>query len=257
MGAPSNLNISADPKQEAKRRQIHKLCGATPDALSILSGSLAKRELRNGRTRYSSPSYQELDVAGLISGGKARVIAAAEIAPFYPDVPIIANGHTYENAPADAGIMKEELGRYGISANNVFLQKQSYSTFTELLELVKFVAEHGWRRVLIITNEFQIARAQEMLRQIETLQDPYGASQDPAFRAAVPTFRKLAPEVAFVAAEAVLPLRHRCYQKIVNRAKASPLWEERIAREAQGLKQLHQHTYWNGVTPKKKEPFRL
>src|SRR5215469_6226799 len=127
---------------QAERQEIERLCGGTPDALSILSGSVVKRELRGGTARYSSGSYEELDVAGLLNGGKARVIAAAEIARFYPDVTIIANGNTYENAPPDARIIKEELGRYGASLDHVLLQEKSYSTFTELVELVKFVAEH-------------------------------------------------------------------------------------------------------------------
>jgi hypothetical protein len=255
-------SIAADPSAEsernqAERREIEKLCGGTPDALSILSGSVVKRGSREGSARYSSGSYEELDVAGLLNGGKARVIAAVEIARFYPNMAIIANGNTYENCPPDAEIMKQELKRYGAPPDHVLLQLRSYSTFTEFVELVKFAAEHKWRRIVIITNEFQIPRAQQLLRQIDTLQDPYGVSQDPDFRAALPAFRELAPVVGFVSAEAVLPLRNPCYQKIVDQAKASREWQKRAAKEAQGLKQLQEGTYWNGVEPKKKEPFRL
>ena len=241
----------------SERRAIERLCGGTPDAVSILSGSVVKRQLRHGGARYSSGSYAELDVAGLLNGGKARAIAAAEIARFYPDAAIIANGHTYENAPADARIMREELGRFGATTDHVILQEKSYSTFTEFVELVKYVAEHKWRRIVIITNEFHIPRAQELLRQIGNLRDPYGVSLDPDFRAALPVFRERAPEVRFVSAEAVLLLRNPSYQRIVDRAKASPEWQKRAAREAQGLKQLQEGTYWNGVELKKKQPFRL
>jgi len=241
----------------SERRAIERLCGGTPDAVSILSGSVVKRDLRNGGARYSSGSYAELDVAGLLNGGKARAIAAAEIARFYPCVAIIANGHTYENAPSDARIMKEELGRFGASTDHVILQEKSYSTFTEFVELVKYVAEHKWRRIVIVTNEFHIPRAQELLRHIDSLRDPYGVSMDPDFRAALPAFRDRAPEIVFVSAEAVLLLRNPSYQRIVDRAKASPEWQKRAAKEAQGLKQLQQGTYWHGVEPKKKKPFRL
>src|SRR5215469_17381970 len=94
---------------QAERQEIEKLCGGEPDALSILSGSVVKRGLREGSARYSSGSYEELDVAGLLNGGKARVIAAVEIARFYPNMAIIANGNTYENCPRDAEIMQLEL----------------------------------------------------------------------------------------------------------------------------------------------------
>jgi len=256
-GITALKQISESEHDSPKRREIERLCGGTPDALSILSGSVVRRELRNRTARYSSGSYNELDVAGLLNGGKARVIAAAEIARFYPNLAIIANGNTYQNAPPDARIMKEELGRYGASLNHVLLQEKSYSTFTEFVQLVKFVADHKWRRIVIVTNEFQIPRAQELLRQIDTLQDPYGVSKDPDFRTALPVFRELAPEVVFVAAEALLPLRHSWYQKIVDRAKASPGWKKRAAKEGQGLKQLQDGTYWKDVEPKKKQPFRL
>jgi DUF218 domain-containing protein len=249
--------ISESEHDNPKRREIERLCGGTPDALSILSGSVVRRELRNRAARYSSGSYNELDVAGLLNGGKARVIAAAEIARFYPNLAIIANGNTYQNAPPDARIMKEELGRCGASLDHVLVQEKSYSTFTEFVELVKLVAEYKWRRIVIVTNQFQISRAQELLRQIDTLQDPYGVSKDPDFRAALPLFDELAPEVGFISAEALLPLRHCWYQKIVDQAKASPQWQERAAKEAQGLKQLQEGTYWSSVEPQKKQPFRL
>jgi DUF218 domain len=240
-----------------ERREIERLCRGTPDVLSILSGSVVKRELRHDNTRYSSGSYGELDVAGLLNGGKARVIATAEIARFYPNVAIIANGNTYENAPSDAQIMKEELGRFGVSTDHVLLQEKSYSTFTEFVELVKFVANHKWRRIVIITNEFHIPRAQELLRQLDTLQDPHGVSQDADFRAALPLFYELSSEVVFVSADAILPLRNPRYERIVDQAKASPEWQERAEKEAQGLKQLQEGTYWSRVEPRKKEPFRL
>jgi DUF218 domain len=242
---------------KVKRQEIERLCGGRPDVFSILSGSIVKRKLRNGRERYSSGSYRDRDVAGLVSGGKARVIAAAEIARFYPNVPILANGNTYENAPPDARIIKGELRRFGVSSNLVLLQENSYSTFTEFVELVKFVAEHRWGRIVIITNEFQVPRAQEFLRQIETLHDPYGVSKGREFRAALPIFRELAPEVAFVAAETILPLRNPRYHKIVAEAKTTPAWQERTEKDAQGLRQLQQGTYWNDVKPDMKVPFRL
>jgi hypothetical protein len=110
---------------------------------------------------------------------------------------------------------------------------------------------------VIVTNEFHVPRAQELLRHVDTLRDPYGVSMDPDFRAALPVFRERAPEIVFVSAEAVLLLRNPSYQRIVDRAKASPEWQKRAAKEAQGLKQLQEGTYWHGVEPKKKEPFRL
>ncbi|HVO61667.1 MAG TPA: YdcF family protein [Terriglobales bacterium] len=252
------LNIvSTSENEQCERTEIERLCGGTPEVLSILSGSIVKRQLRDGPARYSSGSYKELDVAGLVSGGKARVIAAAEVARFFPNVTILANGYTYANAPPDAQIVKEELRRYGASTHHVLLQKKSYSTFTELVELVKLVAEYKWRHLAIMTNCFQIPRAQELLKHIDSLHDPYGVSQDPDFRAALPTFVELAPRVVFVSAEAVLPWRSGRYQKIIRQAKGRPEWRERDAREARGLKQLQEGTYWNGMERKKKEPFRL
>ena len=247
------LDPTAPSKRgEATRSEIERLCGGTPDVLSILSGSIVKRQLWNGRLRYSSGSYTELDVAGLVSGGKARVIAAAEIARFYPGVIILANGNTFENAPPDARVIKEELTRYGASHRRVLLQQMSYSTFTELVELVKLVAEHKWHRIAIITNSFQVPRAQELLKQIHILHDPYGASKDPDFRAGLPVFNELAPRIVFVAAEAVLPLRSRRYQKLIDKATGRPEWQERAARETQGLKQLQEGTYWMASAQRKK-----
>jgi hypothetical protein len=45
------------------------------------------------------------------------VIAAVEIACFYPNLARIANDNTYQNAPPDAQIMQEQLKR--LSAGSI------------------------------------------------------------------------------------------------------------------------------------------
>jgi hypothetical protein len=243
--------------KEKERREIERLCEGEPEAISILSGGIAKRDRGGENIRYTSGAYKDPDVAGLLSGGKARVIAAAEITHFYPQATVITNSKVYENAPSDARIMEQELERYGVPSTRILLQENSYSTFTELIELVKYVAENGWHHVAVVTNEFQIPRAQEFLRQIDTLRDPYGASEDPVFRAAIPAYHALKPKIVFVPAEAVLPLRDEHYQGVIDRAKASPEWEERVKREVSGLQKLQAGTYWKEAERKTKEPIRL
>ena len=56
-------------------------------------------------------------------------------------------------------------------------------------ELLKLIKEKGWQNVATILNEFQIPRAQAMLRHIEILRDPNEAYKDPAFLEALDYYK--------------------------------------------------------------------
>ena len=86
-----------------------------PDAILALSGSIvAFKEgvVKEGYKKHKSPSYADLDNKGLISGGKARVIATAEASIYFPDAKIITNsrdGKSESIRPSHASVYKHEL----------------------------------------------------------------------------------------------------------------------------------------------------
>ena len=67
------------------------------------------------------------------------MIAAVEIACFYPSVARIANDNTYQNASPDAQVMQDELKRYRASPDRILPSAKIVplrSSWTEFVELV-------------------------------------------------------------------------------------------------------------------------
>lgn len=124
---------------ENKLEAYEKIVGGKPDAIFILSGGIVQTD----KGRSKSTAYPEHDYLGFTGGGKARVVAAAELAQFFPDSKIIAN--SYVTTPDDkvephARVYKEELLRLGVQEDRILIQENSFNTITEIIEMVKLAA---------------------------------------------------------------------------------------------------------------------
>ncbi len=239
---------SKNELEAKKREEIERLCEGTPEALYILSGITEKIDPKSGQKSYRPGSYADVDWKGFLSGSKARALAAVELAKYFPDTIIAVNSNTYNindsSAPTDATVMSEYIENKGVNPERIIRQDKSISTFTELIELIKYIHKHAWNHVVVVTNEFQIPRAKEMLKQIETLKDPASAWQDPVFRAAVEYLKATSPKITFVSAEDILPLRDARYAALIKEAKTTETWKRREAVEEKAVTQLRGGNYW-------------
>ncbi len=236
------VSNSSSDLEKNKRDQLEKLCEGVPDAIYILN---AVTKTENG---YKVGSYADADWKGFLSGGKPKALAGLELAEQFPDATVAVNSMTFkisdQEAPTDAQVMADYLEQQGLSSERVVMQTNSQNTFEELVELIKSIQKYGWQHVAVVATETQKPRTIEMLRQIETLVDPRGASKEPVFREALEYLKDHTPKITVVSSEDILPIRSSAYKAVIEKARETDLWKTRQALDEQALRQLREGTYW-------------
>lgn len=230
--------------------------GQAPDAIFPLAGAI--KPLKNG-INYSSPndepalawsnlSFEDLGDHGLVTGGKARVLAAAEVAKLFPETTIVTDSYNRFNAdePTMAAVSRQELLRRGVPDSQMMLEEESFSTFTELVEMLKLAIDNNWTKISIITSDYHIPRTAEMMRQIESLdkiapdehrQEAIEAMQE------FETFKANGGQISFVAAEDILVKISDRYKVYLDQVKQTPSFKATLESEARGLAHLKSGDY--------------
>lgn len=231
-----------------RQKAIERLCGGEPDALYLLSGISEITNIETGEKFYKPGSYADVDWNGYMTGGKGRALAAVELAKRFPYAKVAVNSNTFNirnpEAPTDAEVMAEYVERKGVESERIIRQDRSSTTFTELIELIKYIAKNQWNHVVVVAGETQKARAEEMLRQIAILQDPAGAWQDPDFRAALEEIKTINPKITFVSAEDILLIRDERYGKLIAEARNTEAWKKREVLDEGAVEDLKTGRYW-------------
>ena len=78
-------------EQDERRNEIKDVFGVVPEVIFVLSGGI--KEVKQSELKYRSTSYSDQDDFG-VTGGRARVIAAAEIAAAFPEVNIVTTSRS-------------------------------------------------------------------------------------------------------------------------------------------------------------------
>jgi len=226
--------------------KYEELCGGTPDAFYLLARGVVESKTLPGK--YESGGYEDLDAQKLLSGGKAVSSAGAQLHKYFPQTLIVANTKLPQGREpySNALVYQEELIAQSVNPKNILLQENSYSTFTEIGEMIKLIISRDLHHVVILTNEFQIERAKAFLGKIETLQDPNGYSQNTDFREAIKQFKMIQfqPKIIFVSAEDILSLCSKYNASLIEKVKETPTWIKRVASENQGAVDILNGTYW-------------
>lgn len=249
MAMNSPENIPRGDQETEKRKNLEALCQGEPDALYVLSGI---SEVINPVTQekdYKPGSYGDVDWKGNMTGGKARALAAVELSKYFPEATVAVNSNTFNisdpKAPTDADVMAEYIERKGVEHEKIIKQDRSTTTFTELIELVKYIAEHKWEHPVVIAGETQKPRAIEMLKRIATLKDPAGAWKDPAFQDALNKIKEVNPKITIVSSEDILPIRDNRYTELIQKARETETWKKREKLDRQAVEDLVTGKYWN------------
>lgn len=209
-----------------KEKNIEGAITKDPDAIFILSGGIVAKD--EGRTQqFKSPSYKEKDENGLITGGKARVIAAAEISKKFPEAKIITTSKDARESgrPTHAEVMAEELQKLGIHPETIIKEEKSKDTLTELREMIKMIQQNNWKNVDVITNEYHISRVEAMLDVL------------------LSETEKEKPLIQLISAEKILETKSSHYKKLFDKVRQTDGYRLRIEREQKGVEDFKQGIY--------------
>ena len=238
------LNNDSGKEVWPNKEAYLKFCEGEPDAIVIFGNSLVERKVDGTKL---VGGYGHVNIHGNLNGGHARNTVAAELYKYFPNAAVVTNSWVKSEGPLSyAEVTAAQLKAYGVPAESIEVQKESYSNFTEILELIKRINKNGWRHPIIPMNEFQIPRAKAMLNHINELHDPSGEWKKPEVQDALTKFSAIKNEVkiSFVSAEDILPLINERYAKIVKAAKELPAWKETMERENLGAEQVNNGEYW-------------
>lgn len=218
------------PKQEIyKNILVKEFEGSLPDAVFILSGGVVCDENRG----YRSPSYSASDFTGSMNGARARVIAAAEIGKFFPEITLVTTSQSEKNRPSDASIMADELMDRGIDQCQIDLEEGSTSTFTELIEMIKKSIEEKWDKIALITNDYHKDRVKLLYDQLEEFQELNSEELS-----TICNFKKSGAEVGFIVAEDILVNTNQHFKKLIEQVHESKEYSERVELEKKGINDL-------------------
>lgn len=197
------------------------------DAIIMITGGIRQ----DASLRWVSTDLTADDNELGAPGGKLRVFATAVLGNQYPTAAVVTSGGkgfdvpegTPEDRPLLAEILRDELIECGVPESRIVLEKNSNTTYQQLQELEKMIAERGWHNVMIITNRYHLPRLHAM---IET------------------KFPELANVTKLASAEEVLretdPAR---WETAIAEAYASPFMADRMAKEEHGVLQIKNGTY--------------
>src|SRR3989344_1923662 len=210
-----------------------------PDAIAVFSMDIVATR---GREDFKSGSYADLDARGFISGGKANVVAAAEVAKYFPEATIVTDTRDRDasrNRPTHASVYASEIQRLGVPKERILMEENSVNTIEELVEIIKMAVQHDWHNVAIIRNDFCVERTREMLTQLPSLAKP----DDHEFVEAFRKFNDSGRKITFVTAEDILLVRNPRYARLLEKVRDTPAYKKRVGAEAQGLSDLRNSRY--------------
>jgi len=221
---------------------VYKEMLGNAEAVFVLSAS-AKKIGEGKNERYRPDSYGDRDNHGSMGGGHARVIAAAEIAQYFPDIKIVTDSYDYSDEPTLAKTYADALKGLGVSENRIILEERSNNTLTELLEMVKMAKNHNWQRVAVLTGELHLGRVRAMIANLEKLAKKLHP-EDKNFFTAWEHFKQGQElQINILEAEKILPLRDGRYNKIIKYMRNNSAYKQTIEAETNGIRQINDGTY--------------
>lgn len=221
--------------------------GENPDALFVFSGGIRQVP---GTDRYRTFGYSALSEHGIATGSRTRVIAAAKIAEAMPELLLVTNSFNRfdPHEPTMARVIRDELVRRDVNPGRIELEESSFSTITQLMEMIKMATANSWGKVSILINEYHLPRTREMYERLDSIVD------DDEFQADFQEFRSRGGQVVFVSAETIMRLASKHYKKYLEAVEKTPAFAATLASEQQGLKDLRAGRYRVLLKPEQPRP---
>lgn len=244
-GAHYPEQFATEPDIKEKIHQIlteGSVNNQLPESVFILSGGIKPESVARDNPEddgYRSLAYSDTDGGGLISGGKARVIAGAEIAKHFPEITIVTTSVEKSGDLSHASVMKEELMHRGVEEERILMEEQSTNTVSELTEMLLLAIENGWKKIGLVTSEYHIPRVSRMLELLE----PISRDVSSEFANALRKYQDGELEVVMIPAESVLESVSSKYKLLFDQVRNSKEYNLRQAAEAQGITDLNNGSY--------------
>lgn len=113
--------------------------------------------LLGGTSNWGAP---DLTGKGSLSGNMmARVITAVRLQRMLHVPVIVSSGQVYEDLPSDAHVVKRFLTDLGVPPDKVILEDKSRDTMENAIYSSKLCKRLGFKRPLLVTSAFHMARA--------------------------------------------------------------------------------------------------
>jgi hypothetical protein len=225
--------------EKKKPASLQELIGETPDAIVVVSGA-SKFNPKKGR--YEMGSYSDTDDSGLVTGGKDRDIAAAELSQAFPESTLVTTSQNMNpDIPTYASIQKGELVHMGIPAEKIIEENVSYRTVDGLKNTLLMAKEKGWKRLVYITSPYHIARMQEFLgRILQFAADDQESIRLQAIHDDISGGKLI---VKLLSSDEVLPFRSKHYTAYFDKVKQLPSYAARLAAEQKGVEDIRSGKY--------------
>lgn len=218
--------------------------GEIPDVIFAHSGGMYYDE---NRGYHRTSSYSQLTEHGQATGGRLRVIATASIAEAIPEATIVTNSFNRfdPEEPTMASVVRGELVKRGVKPERIEPEEQSFSTVTQMVEMVKMAVDKDWTKVVAMTNEFHFPRMTAMFDRLDTIID------DSDFQQTLSQFKQRGIQVRFIPAERILRMVSPHFAHYIDEVSKSEPYAKTVAMEAQGLEDLLAGKYRVVLNPEK------
>lgn len=187
-----------------------------PDAIVIFSAGVMPLEGGGWRTT----TYDESDAFGTL-GGRDRVEAAVLLAKKYPSAYLVTTCQRMDHVlPTLASTYAQELHALGVPNERIVKEEISVNTGTSVQEVLRITEEKGWKRLFLLSSEFQLSRIEAFYEQ---------AKSD--IRATI------------ISSESVLIKQDPAFAEYFENVKKSPAYQTRLVAEARGIAAIKSGTY--------------
>jgi len=227
--------------------QYKTKCEGVPNVIAVLGRGLEFTEDAEGNTRAKTTGYLGKEVHGNVSGSLAGVYATAELAKYFPDARIMTNSYVEKTGEQHAEVIAAELHHLGVGADRIIIQKESFSTYSELLELIRLIAKHKLEHAVVVVNEFVVRRARAFLAHIHDVGDRAGYRERPGIAEALREYEELRrngkARITVVSSEEIISLINPWFRGVVEAARKLPEWQETLRIEESGADAIEKGEY--------------
>lgn len=202
------------------------------NTIIVIFGGGLKKDDATGRWRTTN--FDEGDRFG-VQGDRLRVVAGSMLAEDYPKSTVIALGGRGQlkdipDAPAVADVIKRELIELGVAEDRITAERESGSTYQQLVAFQSMLPAGNNRDLILISNRYNIPRIEAMIGYAPGLDALKDLFQNQKIKL------KSAEDVA-------IEREPQVWEEVIGRAYQSEAMRKRARLEEKGVAEIKAGTY--------------